>query len=58
MNAVCMLSTYWGRQRGRGIWLDRRKARMHHRFVKRRDLDTIGINWGMDQKEDRQIVQM
>lgn len=44
-----MLSAYWGRKKreiGRRLWLDRRKARMCDKFVKRRDLDTIRIKWG------------
>lgn len=43
-----MLSTYWGRERRRVVWLDGRKAKMHHKFVKRRDLDTVKINRDME----------
>lgn len=50
MQYVCFLHTVARkkeREIGRGIWLARKKARIHDKFVKRRDLDTIKINWDM-----------
>lgn len=57
MRYVCFLHTgarKKEREIGRGIWLGRKKARVHDKFVKRRDLATIKINWDM-QKIGRQF---
>lgn len=36
------------RETGRGIWLGKRKARTYGKFVKRRNLNALRINWDME----------
>lgn len=52
MLCVCFLRIREGKGKergtGRGIWLGKRKAKMSGKFVKRRNLDALGINWNME----------